>query len=311
MTIICWGNETVKKLLVTFALLAFFAGSRFTFAVECAPLVTTDDPGIGSVKHRSGLLWRLTHADKAASYLLGTMHVSDPRVTGLIEIVQDELEQSDRFVMEAVLDLNATVLLQSAMFYTDGRRLSDVTGSELFELASDRLQNYGIPALIAESMKPWAVFTTLSLPAGQAGVPLDLELMSTAQAAGKEVLGLETVQEQIEIFESIPEPDQVEILRELACHYDHFQSDIEQMVRYYHARDLFELVRLSLRYQTEEKQAFLDALLWQRNERMVQRLAPILDQGKAFIAVGAMHLPGERGILQRLEQQGFVVQAIY
>ena len=299
--------------IVIFALLflAFLAAPSLSLANECVPLVTTDDPGIGNVKHRKGLLWRITHADKAASYILGTMHVADPRVMSLVEIVRDELEQSDRFVMEAVLDLNATLVLQAAMFYTDGRRLSDVTGLELFELASGRLDNYGIPASIAESMKPWAVFTTLSLPVGQPGIPLDLALMSSAQAAGIEVLGLETIQEQIQIFDSIPESDQIEILRELACHYDHFQSDIEQLVRFYAARNLFELVRLSFKYQTEEKKAFLDALLWQRNERMVQRMAPILDQGKAFIAVGAMHLPGKLGILEALERQGFAVQAMY
>ena len=274
--------------IVIFALLFFacLASPSLGVANECAPLVTTDDPGIGEVKHRHGLLWRVSHADKAPSYILGTMHVADPRVTSLVDIVSDELEQSDRFVMEAVLDLSVTIFLQSAMFYTDGRRLSDVAGLELFELASGRLNNYGIPASIAESMKPWAVFTTLSLPVGQPGIPLDLALMSSAQAAGKEVLGLETIEEQIQIFESIPESDQIEILRELACHYDHFQSDIEQLIRYYAARNLFELARLSLKYQTEEKKTFLDSLLWQRNERMVRRMAPILDQGKAFIAVG-------------------------
>ncbi len=302
-------RERIGILLLS--LFASFASPTGCFAFECPPLVTTNELGIGTIKHRSGLLWRITRADKAASYLLGTMHVSDPRVTDLVEIVREELEQSDRFVMEVVLDINATVLLQSAMFYTDGRRLSDVAGREIFDLASGRLENYGIPAVIAESMKPWAVFTTLSLPAGQAGVPLDLALMSSARTAGKEVLGLETIQEQIAIFESIPEPDQIEILRELACHYEQFQSDIEQMVQFYTSRELFKLVQLSLKYQSEEKQAFLDALLWQRNERMVQRLAPILEQGKAFIAVGAMHLPGERGILQQLERQGFAVQSIY
>ena len=89
------------------------------------------------------------------------------------------------------------------------------------------------------------------------------------------------------------------------------EEDIERMVQHYEERDLLALTRLTLRYVTDEKKAFLDKLLWQRNEKMVQRLKPLFDEGKVFVAVGAMHLPGEKGILRRLEQQGFVVEAIY
>ena len=104
------------------------------------------------------------------------------------------------------------------------------------------------------------------------------------------------MEEQIAVFESIAENDQVEMLREVACHYDHFQEDIERMVQHYEERDLLALTRLTLRYVTDEKKAFLDKLLWQRNEKMVQRLKPLFDEGKVFVAVGAMHLPGEKGM---------------
>ncbi|MCZ6666496.1 MAG: TraB/GumN family protein [Gammaproteobacteria bacterium] len=299
------------KYLPTLMLIVSFVGYRAAFAAECPPLVTTPEITIGSIKHPSGLLWRVVRPGKAENFLLGTMHVSDPRVTSIADIVADELERSERFAMELLLDADVVFHLQAAMFYLDGRRLSDIAGRELFELAAGHLENYGIPAVIANTMKPWAVFTALSLPVEKEGLPLDLILMMRAQAAGKELISLETVEEQIAVFESIAENDQIEMLREVACHYVHFQEDIERMVQHYERRDLLALTRLSLRYVTDEKQAFLDKLLWQRNEKMVQRLEPLFDEGKVFVAVGAMHLPGERGILRRLEQQGFVVEAIY
>ena len=292
-------------------LTVFLAGYQAAFAAKCPPLVIGPAITSGSIKHPSGLLWRVMRPGKAENFVLGTMHVSDPRVTAIANIVTDELERSERFAMELLLDADVVFHLQAAMFYLDGRRLGDIAGRELFELAAGHLENYGIPTVIANTMKPWAVFTTLSLPAGKEGIPLDLVLMMAAQAAGKELIGLETVEEQIAVFESIAENDQVEMLREVACHYDHFQEDIERMVQHYEERDLLALTRLTLRYVTDEKKAFLDKLLWQRNEKMVQRLKPLFDEGKVFVAVGAMHLPGEKGILRRLEQQGFVVEAIY
>jgi uncharacterized protein YbaP (TraB family) len=58
-------------------------------------------------------------------------------------------------------------------------------------------------------------------------------------------------------------------------------------------------------------EAFLDRLVDERNVRMVERMIPRLEEGATFVAVGALHLPGQRGILQLLANRGYKVAAVY
>ncbi len=280
-------------------------------ALECPPLPGTTRALAGEIRHPHGLLWQVRAPGGARSVLLGTMHVSDDRISDVMAAARRELAASRTFVMEVVLDGAAMLALQGAMFYQDGRSLREVAGADLFERTAVAMQGYGVPPALLETMKPWAAFTTLGTPAGAQGAPLDLMLMLEAQLAGKAVAGLETVAEQIAVFESIPESRQVDMLLELACHYDVLQAEIDELVERYAARDLAGLVTLAFRHVDHNREAFLDALLWQRNALMLERMTAELDAGEAFIAVGALHLPGERGLLQGLERRGYVLEALY
>lgn len=280
-------------------------------ALECAPLAGGAAPDIGAIVHRRGLLWRITAPGGAESTLLGTMHVADPRVNAVRDAARPRFDAADTFVMEVILDGETIAALQRAMFYAGDANLRETLGEALFERAAAAMRAYGLGPEIVARMKPWAVFLTLSQPAGQSGAALDLALMLDAQAAGKSVIGLETVAEQIGLFETLEEHEQIAFLREMACHHEVFQAEIEDMVERYAARDLAGLSELSLRHVAAHNQAFVDALLWQRNERMLERLVPVIDAGDAFIAVGALHLPGTRGLLQSLERDGYTVEMIY
>ncbi len=256
-------------------------------------------------------MWRLRAPDGARSVVLGTMHVTDPRVLAISEIAHDELIRSERFVMEVILDGAAAQGLHKAMYYGDGQTLRETVGAALYERTVEAMQGYGVPATLVNAMKPWAAFITLSAPAASGARPLDMMLMDAARASGKTVTGLETVAEQIGVFEALSERDQVEMLREIACHHEVFQDDIETMIAHYVARDLQSLLALSLQHTDASRDAFLDALLWQRNQRMVERLLPLLARGGTFVAIGALHLAGPRGLLELLEARGYQVEAIY
>jgi uncharacterized protein YbaP (TraB family) len=263
------------------------------------------------IRHRQGLLWRVVARDGTSNVIFGTMHVADPRVLATGDLVRAELSASDIFAMEVVLDNQALAELQRAMFYRRPGGLRAVVDDELFAHTVAAMRGHGVPAAVVETMKPWAAFTTLSSPTGHSGAPLDALLMQQAEAAGVNVVGLETVADQIRIFESISETDQVDMLRETICHYTVLQAEIEQMVQRYVARDLRGLMQLSLQHMDARRGAFLDALLWRRNDKMVGRLRALFESGSVFVAVGALHLAGPRGILEQLERHGYVVTAIY
>jgi len=303
----CWPERLRWGALLLLYLLAAPAAAE----LQCEALTRAAPIDRAAVVHGRGLLWRVTGADAGESYVLGTMHIAEPRVLQLVDVIQQQFAASPLFAMEVVLDETAMLKLGTAMFYSDGRRLSQVVGDSLFASVARHLGEYGVPPTLAENMKPWAAFTTLSMPVGASGAPLDLQLMATARQAGKEVVGLETVDEQLAVFEAVPENDQVAMLREVACHYETFQQELDEMVDAYVARDLAALVEQSERYDSEGKQAFMDKLLYERNARMAERMVPLLAVGHAFVAVGALHLPGERGVLRLLEQRGYRVEAVY
>lgn len=302
-----WRDRLALTLLLAWAWLASVAADE----LPCTPLQRAAPIDRSAVVHGQGLLWRVSGADTGDSYILGTMHVAEPRVMKMLEVVDPQFSASQVFAMEVVLDASAMQKLGLAMFYRDGHQLSEVVGAPLFATIARHLGAYGVPPTLAESMKPWAAFTTLSMPAGSGAEPLDLKLMSAAQAAGKQVVGLESVDEQLAVFENVPQAEQVDMLKEVACHYDTFQTELGEMVDAYVARDLVALVEQSERYKSAGKEAFMDQLLYARNARMAERMLPLLAAGHAFIAVGALHLPGPRGVLQLLEQQGYHVEAVY
>lgn len=303
----CWRERLLPLALLLWAGLAEVAAGE----LACAPLERAAPVERAGIVHGQGLLWRVSGAAAGDSYVLGTMHVAEPRVMHMREVAAPQFDAARVFALEVVLDAPAMHKLGVAMFYGDGRQLSEVVGAPLFASVARHLGDYGVPPTLAQTMKPWAAFTTLSMPAGGGAQPLDLELMAAAQGAGKQVVGLESVDEQLAVFENVPEADQVDMLREVTCHYETFQRELDEMVEAYVARDLIALIEQSERYDSEGKEAFMDKLLYERNARMAERMLPLLSAGQAFIAVGALHLPGERGVLRLLEKQGYRVEALY
>jgi uncharacterized protein YbaP (TraB family) len=106
----------------------------------------------------------------------------------------------------------------------------------------------------------------------------------------------------------------VKILSDTACHYDIVEADFEKMKSLYIARDLAGLYAYSQRYSLPDDDVYnelIKKLLIDRNYTMVERMQPILENGDAFIAIGAMHLPGDEGILSLLAKNNYKISLVY
>ncbi len=291
--------------------LLWWAAAYSTEALDCPPLVTALPTPLGAYAEARSLLWQVTTTDGRRSVLFGTMHVGDARVIGIVEAAMPSFARSRRFALEVLMDDAAIGQFQRAMFHNDGKRLDQQLDAALFKRTVARLADYGLSTEQVAAMKPWAAFVTLSLPATERDAPLDLVLLERARAAGMTISALETVAEQLVVFETLTQAEQVAMLRETVCHYDQLQAEVETMISHYAERDLGALTRAALEHIDAAREPFLDALLWSRSRRMVERMQPLLTAGDSFIAVGAMHLPGDRGILHLLKERGFRVEAIY
>ena len=296
---------------------------RFVFALLYALLLVScaSHAAAPAVQHRvaasrfdHGLLWKIETPGARPSYLFGTIHVGDPRVIALPAPVGKALDGSDRFVMEALLDSESLAQMAKAMYFDDDRTLEQVIGKDLYAATRKALTARGIPDANVEKQKPWAVIMALSMPAPETGEFLDLVLETRAAKQGKPVAGLETMAEQIAVFNDLSMPDQVALLKEAVRTQPNLANDYGELIRAYLARDLRTLADVSDKHDPEEDRLYrtvTERLLTQRNVRMQQRMAPFLKQGNAFIAVGAAHLAGEAGLLNLLDQAGYRVTPIY
>lgn len=298
--------------LVSGTLLLLLAGylvpGAGTPAAEAAPAPLNPAP------HARGLLWKVESTGRAPSYVFGTIHLADPRVTALPPPVQQAFGEARHFLMELVPDADAVAQLAEAMIFADARTLMEIVGPALYKDVETAFQRRGIPTALLAKYKPWAVAVILSLPNAADGVPLDLQLQLAAAAQGKTVEGLETAREQIAVFNDLALEEQRALLEAALREQALLEQQIEALVQAYLARDLTRLRELAESHPLEDRalhDAVMRRLLADRNRRMVERMQPRLAQGGAFVAVGAAHLPGPEGVLALLESRGYRVRAVY
>jgi len=262
-----------------------------------------------------GLLWEIRSPDSSPSYLFGTIHSEDTGVIDLAPAVESAFTGSRQVILEVNLDTDAMVAGSTAMLLTDGRRLSEIVGKGLYEQTAAALRTRGIPDMMTEHMKPWAAATALSMPVPVTGLVLDVVLFQRAQQAGKPLHGLETIAEQLEVFEGLPLEDQVELLRDAVEQVAGLDAMLAELLAAYKRQDLAAMMAINEAAMATGDQRlageFQRRLIVDRNHRMAGRMEPWLKQGGAFIAVGALHLPGETGLLSLLEQRGYTVRVIY
>jgi uncharacterized protein len=269
-------------------------------------------------KFDRGLLWKIEPPGAEPSYLFGTMHSEDPAVVRLPLPVQQAFDRARGLVLEVVLDPASLIMMSTAFMLADGSTLQSHIGAPLYQRAVKAMADYGMPEMMVSGMKPWAVAVTLMTPPNETGMVLDLMLYQQAISAGKPVDGLETPMEQLSVFDALPEQDQTALLEDTLDNLDGMQRMLRQLKSAYLARDLRRLVAVSdasmasLHDNDPQRAArFTDRLITERNRRMAERMAAPLHQGRQFIAVGALHLPGEDGLLALLSRQGYRVSVVY
>lgn len=278
-------------------------------ALQCTPLQPRALP-VTDTLYTQGLLWQIRGPAEQRSFLFGTIHLSAGMTGQPNATVTKALLASHQFGMEVLLDADAMLEIAARMRFSGATTLRKQVGAELYARTVELLASYGIAEDDADRLKPWAAYTTLSLPPGQNGVPLDLVLLATARKTTQRQFGLESLAEQTAVFESLSRADQTVLLTESVCHYKVLQSDTQGLVDYYAKGDLAGLYRAANKYTSATNERLLKALVIDRNQRMIERMQPYLARGDAFIAVGALHLPGAKGLLAQLAARGYRVSPV-
>ena len=255
------------------------------------------------------LFWSIQKNGEPVGYLLGTIHSEDPRVLDFSEEFLRKLNENDMFAMELVPDLPTLARLTEYMHYPPEKTLESVIGSVRYKALVSALSNYKVPAEFISQMKPWAAMMTLSTPPPETGFFMDLSLSLRASGSGLKVVGLETLEQQLSFLQEMPMPMQLALLDQALAEFEHVNEAHDQMVDAYLENNLPGLQALSdeqLEGVDEEAGVyFIESGIRARNLRMLESLLPHLESNRVFVAVGALHLPGEQGLLDLLRRHGF------
>lgn len=271
-------------------------------AVQCAAAApSSSDP------ETSSLLWRIESPKGAVSHLFGTIHLPDSAVFRQRDTVLQILQASTSFYGELDLDSANSPLLAMKLMLPSGTTLADLYEPEDYSRIKKALQErLGPMALMAERMKPAAILGMLMMKEGDASAPMSIDQFLWEQAGngGLERFGLERLDEQLTVLNEMPP----RLLLEAIEAPDSEDSLTQVLVGAYVREDIGTIARMVDSLSAVE--TFMQQLNDDRNEVMVGRLQSRLLDGKAFIAVGAAHLPGENGLIGRLREEGFVVTPV-
>ena len=265
-------------------------------------------------------LWKIE--GEQPSYLFGTIHLPDPRITTLPSSVEKAFKESNYVYTEIPLGTK-DMLSQVHYLMLDGETtLVDVVPAELLQRTENLLRNIN-PALTVEpfiKFKIWALATSLSLLEQQLSnpgiLPMDAQLYQRASSEGKVVGGIESAHEQMQYFGSLTLDEELKMLSDTVEFMEQANEEgtsiAEEFVNYYMQGDIEAFGQLFVKYIKEDQfsKDFMQKILYDRNVIMANRIVKKLKSDPSqsyFFAVGAGHFWGETGIQNLLGEKGLTV----
>jgi len=264
-----------------------------------------------------GHLWRISKPGIADSYVLGTIHVADPRIAIVPGPVLNALARTRLLAMELIPEAADDASLLDQETFDDGRRLASLLGADDYAKLRAELAPQ-IPERTIERMKPWAALLRVSrsAPSGDTR-SLDEQLFDTARARRMRITSLEWIDEQVAAFDTIPLESQVALLKHVLAHRDAVAAEARTAVDAWLRGDLAALARVDEHVDARypgmgvHYRQLREHVIEGRTALMHHRLFMPLRAGGVFVAIGASHLDGERGLLAMLEEDGFRVSRVW
>jgi hypothetical protein len=283
---------------------------------------------LAATPNADSLFWKIEAPNKAKpSWLIGTAHVTDPRVTDIKPEIKELIAKASTLVLELKEIANKPGMARAIARRT--KLISMPEGQSLWDVIPDdkeaaiRTHPYLAPGQeeLLAAHQPWVVAVMLSTPPcernrAMVGVPtLDEKLALHAQIASVPIVGLETLDEQLGAMAGMAIEDQAEQLIATAALGADAEAYFQTVVELYLARQVaayVPLVKLTLPQAMSESFLrsfvyFENTLIEKRNRVMAERARAFVNKGNAFIAVGALHLPGETGVVELLREAGYKV----
>jgi uncharacterized protein YbaP (TraB family) len=264
--------------------------------------------------------WRVVDGKGGEVTLLGSMHVLRPSDHPLPPSIDELIARADLIVMELDLDDVDTAAQQRTILATavlpQGTVLADVIDADVYRLVEQSSGELGLDVKLLERFEPWLLAVTL-LDQGMRKLGFQSErgveqyVIGKAQRANKEVVGLETLEFQIGIFDDLPPKLQQDMLEQTLAELDEAAAALDEMVVAWRNGEL-ESLRSELLAEFEQFPGLYETLVTKRNSAWVPALERMLSDGRRhLVVVGALHLLGPDSVIEQLRSRGHDVERLH
>ena len=264
------------------------------------------------------LLWKISgNGIKEPSYVYGTIHMLCKEYAVLSDSLKGAISRSSQVYFEVDMDnLFEMMGALTQMKMKNDTTLADLLTKDEYETVKKYFQENStlLPFSVIEKYKPFLAASTMmegSLPC-ENSVAMEQVILQQATKAKKKINGLETMAYQMSIFDSIPYKTQAAILLKSIRDAGNTTGELkeyDELLNAYKEQNLDKLEQLT-RQEDMGIANFEDLLLFNRNRNWAKMLNTLLKEKSMIIAVGAGHLPGEKGLLNLLRQEGFTVEPV-
>ncbi|NBO10502.1 MAG: TraB/GumN family protein [Methylophilaceae bacterium] len=258
----------------------------------------------------NGLLWKIEAPSGKTSYLLGTIHTDDQRVTEFSPKIIEAFNQTEVFMMETLPPRDPSI------FMLKQGTVAELVTEKEFDQIRELADFHSMHIEAAMRMKPWLLAVIFDLPKPKSLFSMDELLLAKSEEKLKTIKGLEKTSEHFSVLDSISIDDQMVMLRAvLKRSQKEKERDYEKLLKTYQSGDLKKISDLDEAITGD----MLPKALWanmkiklidERNVGMANGLMTQASDNTVFAAVGASHLGGEGGILNRLRDAGYKVSAV-
>ncbi len=273
-----------------------------------------------------GLFWKILKENEPIGYIFGTFHSNDERVIDLPPIVRKTLVSSHSFSMEAFPGARyfnphwGFKNIIDDMTLPEGQTLPGLIGEKTYGQIEKLLKEKGVGADRIPRLKPWAAMNELGTRKFRAdekrGDIMDHVLYELAVEHVTDLYQVETLEELMAAYYDFPLDAQIGLLNDRLKAHDNLSDLSEMMTGAYLREDLRGMLDLSTRFVSSKSiekgydKVYLKHVLHIRNVVMAHYMLAPLRRKSAFIAIGALHLHGEKGVLKLLEDYGYTLQRV-
>jgi hypothetical protein len=261
------------------------------------------------------LLWKISgNGLSRPSYLFGTMHLLCSTDAKLSDSLKSIIKETDLIYFE--IDMDNMMEMLGAIRYlkmSGDKKLSDLLSPDEYKKVKEYFSQSRLPIPFAmmESFKPFFLSSLISEQKMDCAEKQGMEqaIIAESKQYNKEIKGLESVAFQASVFDSIPYAEQAKELLKAIDSAGKNGDLSEELVDVYKKQDLKKIEELTSKDESGFM-GYIDLLLYNRNADWAQKMDAIMKSKGALFAVGAAHLPGEKGVINLLRKQGFTVKPI-